>query len=253
MPDQTRPSLPPCLQCALTLVPVRLVLNYKGLPYTTHFLTHPTIAPTLSALPGLEPNRPVPGGPPAVSPYTVPAIRLPSSTEGGARYLMDSAKIVPELERLWPEPGLHLDESPVDEVIAALLGVTRQLLPIFMPLVGRSMVVESSREWFYEARKAMFGGMSLDRVEQEKGGEPAWRAAEANMGPLSEVLRKYRRDGKGRFVLGEQVSYADFVVAGVLEGLRQIDEQGMFGRVVGWDGRLREVWEGCGVWLERKD
>lgn len=93
--------------------------------------------------------------------------------------------------------------------------------------------------------------MSLDQMEKERGGEAAWEAAGPGLDALDALLAEHKVDD-GPFVLGSQVSYADFVVVAILEGFRCIGDD-LFERVVeGRDG-LRGVWEACGKWLERDD
>jgi glutathione S-transferase len=57
-------------------------------------------------------------------------------------------------------------------------------------------------------------------------------------------------------VLGDEVSYADFVLAGFWAFLKRLDKDGdLFGRVMGFDegGAFRRHWEACQPWLERDD
>lgn len=93
--------------------------------------------------------------------------------------------------------------------------------------------------------------MSLDELEAKRGGEQAWKAAGPGLDALEALMREHKVD-EGPFVLGSQVSYADFVVVAVLEGFRRIG-QDLFDKVV--DGReaLRGVWEACGEWMVKDD
>ncbi|TKA73768.1 hypothetical protein B0A55_07122 [Friedmanniomyces simplex] len=216
---------------------VRLVLNYKRLPYTTTWLTHPEIEPTLTSL-GIPPNTSGPG-----SAYTLPAIRLPNG-----EYLMDSTTIVQRLEELYPEPTLHLDTGVHDRALAVVGKTGFALLPVFMPRVARSMIVETSVPWFCEARRKKFG-MSLEELESTRGGERAWEAADPGLKELNGLMKEEKRN-EGPFVLGSEVSYADFVLVALLEGMRRIGED-LFERIVGGDEGLLAIYEECRRWTEK--
>lgn len=97
--------------------------------------------------------------------------------------------------------------------------------------------------------------MPLDVLEKEKGGEGAWEAARPGLDALEELVKGGRSEvnvGDGRFVLGSEVSYADFVLAAVLEGFRRIGED-LFEKIVEGREGLKEVWEGCGDLLKKDD
>jgi len=133
-----------------------------------------------------------------------------------------------------------------------IAAATFPLIPVFMPRIPRTVLRPESVEWFEAARAARFG-MELDVLERVKGGEGAWEKAGPGLDALEELVRG-RADGSGggRFVLGSEVSYADFVVVAVLEGFRRIGRD-LFERIVEGREGLRGVWEGCGEFLERDD
>jgi glutathione S-transferase len=112
------------------------------------------------------------------------------------------------------------------------------------------MIRPSSVAYFNAARAARFG-MPLEELEAQRGGEKAWEAAKLGLDALEALMGEFKVD-QGPFVLGSQVSYADFVVVAVLEGFRRIG-QDLFMRIVEGREALREVWEACGEWLERDD
>lgn len=220
-----------------------MVLNYKNIPYTTTWLLHPEIEPTLKSL-GLPPNTaPGPG-----SPYTVPAVRIPSSD--GNEYVMDSLAIAGRLEELCPEPSLHLEIGLHDRAAAAVAKIAVPLFPVFLPRVGRDVLVESTIPFVNASREKRFG-MTMDELEASRGGEQAWKAAEPAFSELKTLLTDHKRDD-GPFILGSRVSYGDFVVVALLEGLRRIG-QDMWEKVVGWDDSFRRLWEACGPFMEKDD
>lgn len=112
------------------------------------------------------------------------------------------------------------------------------------------MLRPSSIDYFHAARSARFG-MTLDELEARRGGEKAWEAAKPGLNALEALMREHKVD-QGRFVLGSQVSYADFVVVAVLEGFRRLG-QDLFDRVVEGREGLRGVWEACEEWMGKDD
>ncbi|KAK5107960.1 hypothetical protein LTR62_000505 [Meristemomyces frigidus] len=211
----------------------RLVLNYKNIPYRTTWLSHPELQPTLQGA-GVSPNA-------EGTPYTVPCIQLPNGET-----VMESLAIATKLESLHPSPSLHLDANMHEKAKAVSFQVVRPLFPIFMPIIGRTCIVDDAREYFYASKEAAFG-MSLDEVEK-KGGEQSWVAAQGGLQALKALLTENKVD-EGPFILGSRVNYGDFVVVAMLEGLRRI-ERALFDRVVGFDGSIGEVYRACEVWMK---
>ncbi|KAK5692188.1 hypothetical protein LTR17_025495 [Elasticomyces elasticus] len=203
---------------------IRQVLNYKHISYTTTWLTHPEIGPTLSAF-GIPSNDTENG-----SPYTVPTIRLPTG-----EYIMESLAIVQKLESLYPNPSIHLSTTPIEETRAAIRAFAGPLVPVFMPRIGRGVIREDSVVWFHENWQANFG-MMLEEFEACKGGELAWQAARAKVGLLNKLLADHKLD-EGPSILGSTPTYADFMLVGMLEGLRRIG-QDIFERSLGGMGSL---------------
>ena len=133
---------------------------------------------------------------------------------------MDSAAIAATLESLHPEPSLHLDLG-LHEKFAPIFGkIGGPLVPVFMPRIAQDKLLESSVPWFLEAREKAFG-MSLNQLEQMRGGEPAWAAARPGFEELAQFLTEHKQDD-GPYVLGSQVSYVDFVIVSMIEAFRRI-------------------------------
>lgn len=231
----------------------RLVLNYKGIPYRTEWIEHPQITSKFkelsvnSAFPSVTHQaNPIasditphtgPG-----SPYTVPVIQLADGT-----HVMDSAAIASTLESVYPEPSIHL-ETGLHEKFGPTFGkIGGPLVPVFMPRIARDKLLESSVPWFQEARKKAFG-MSLDELEQVKGGEQAWAAAQPGFKELISFLTDHKQD-EGPFVLGSQVSYVDFVIVSMAEAFRRIGDD-LFEKFVAQDERLRELHQACQKWMK---
>ena len=105
--------------------------------------------------------------------YTSPTVCMPNGT-----YIMDSTKIVEELEKMCPEPALHLDNELHD---GASMGVVGPLLGDFMVAVRDLWLDERSREWFVNNRQDHFK-MTIAEIAKERGGEKGWEAAQNRAG-----------------------------------------------------------------------
>ncbi len=211
----------------------RLVLNYKQLPYRTEWVTHPEIAPKMESL-GIPPNS-------KGNPYTVPVIILPDGTP-----VMESTKIAQTLESLHPQPSLHLETGLHEQCSQILDKIVFPLIAVFMPRVPRTMLVESSVDWFREAREKTFG--NLDDMERERGGDKAWAAAKPGFEEMDKFLTEHKVD-EGPFVKGSQVSYSDFMIMSLLEGFRRIGKD-IFEGFVAQEKRLGDLHEACKKWTE---
>lgn len=178
------------------------------------------------------------------TPYTMPAIRLPDET-----YIMDSKAIAIALEKLYPNPPLHLD-SPIlarveelwPQVMAALRGVV-------MPLIPRNILSEKSIPYFNETRQERFG-MPLEQLEKVAGGEKAWEDARPIIGQFGDLLREKEKEGP--FLGGGEVGYADFVLVGAMELLRRAGG-GVWERLVKEEEGFERLWRECGEWVQRDD
>lgn len=161
---------------------------------------------------------------------------------------MDSAAIASALESQYPEPSLHL-ETGLHEQFEAIFGkIGRPLIPVFMPRIARDQLLESSVPWFREARAKAFG-MSLDELEQTRGGEKAWEAAKPGFEELRRFLTDHKQDD-GPFVLGSQVSYVDFMIVSMMEAFHRIGND-LYERFVSQDERFREVHQACQKWTQQ--
>ena len=236
---------------------IRLILNYKQIPYTTTFLEFQDIEPTLSAL-GIPPNPTPPTTTTATAPkrnYTVPAIHhLPTNT-----HLMDSAPIAAFLETTYPSPPLAPSTPQTTHIEAQLRAIAGPVL--YKSLVPRELLLlaPAAQAYFRRTREADLGlGLAGGDLGGKKrledllvGEEEAWEAAGEGLRAVDGLVRAARDGGGGgKFVGGgERPGLADFFVAGSLQCVRTVDE-GVFGRFGGLEG-LVGVWEACWEWMER--
>ncbi|KAK6530181.1 hypothetical protein TWF694_003549 [Orbilia ellipsospora] len=211
---------------------IRMILNYKRIPYKTIFLEFPDIEPTLKAL-GVHP-------PPPSTKYTVPTIHhIPTNT-----HITDSPPIAAFLTEHYPTPPLPLT-TPLGQQIESLsrtaLGIT-----VRTSCTPREIHILSPRaqEFFRTTREATMNRTLESLLENE---EQVWQKADEDLKKIGEMLLS----AGGPFVNGAEVSYTDFFIAGSLQCIRVIDE-GVWERYMAYKG-FKEIYEACGEWLERKD
>lgn len=219
----------------------RLLLNYKEIPYTTEWIDLADIKPTLESY-GVKPNPPQTREASVGIQYSLPTIRLPDK-----HFVMDSLNIALDLESLYPEPSLHLDQSPYEDAQSMVFQCALPLFPEFMPRIRDNLITDHSKSFWIRSRENLFG-MAIDEFERTKGGEQAWRAAEPGLKALSEFLNQHKKD-EGPFTWGSQLSYADLVLVAFLESTRRTS-QDMFDRIMSFHSSIQELYKACGQWLE---
>jgi len=195
----------------------RLALNFKGVNYKTQWVEYPDIAPLLASL-NVKPNS-------SRTPYTLPAVRF-----SNGETIQDSRIIVEKIEEIFPSPSLHLVAPILPEIQKT---VSRAFFDLFTILNPTKILNPPSAAYFTrkDAENILEYGPDLE-------GEDAWDAAK-------EPLRKLAGLIQSPFVLGEQISYADFVVMGFLRHAWVVGGKKVWERVVGIDqnGKLRRLYE----------
>lgn len=174
--------------------------------------------------------------------YTIPGLKLPSGEA-----LQDSRAIASKLEELYPSPSLKLDSPILPEVHEAVLAVFTPLRPVLLPLVPINILSPVSADYF-ERTRAVRLGMPLAELAAKKGGDEAWQSA---VEPITKLLTLI----KGPYVLGDEVSYADFVIVGFLHFVRRVGGEERWEKIVhgDWDEdkKLEDMYERCKQWLTR--
>ncbi|KAI8623023.1 hypothetical protein F5Y19DRAFT_460105 [Xylariaceae sp. FL1651] len=219
---------------------IRLVLNYKHIPYKTVFLEFPDIEPTLKGL-GLLPGTSSSGNKRL---YTVPAIQhVPTNT-----YMMDSVPIAQFLESTYPDPPLPLTSElgrEIEDKARVVIG------PAFrVSITPREMSILSPRaqEYFRRTREASLGHRLEDLLNHDKE-EQIWNAVDDGMRTIDELMQTNKADGP--FVLGARPSYTDFFLSGSFQSARMVDE-GVFQRIMKYPG-CKAIYEACLPYMEMKD
>ena len=172
--------------------------------------------------------------------YTLPAIKLPDGT-----FQMGSGIIASRLSTMFPDPPLSLDLE--DEAHQAYQKALLPLFPNLMPKIRENWITEYALPYWTRTREALFG-MTVDQFHELKGGEKAWEIAKPGLDGLKRFLTENKKD-PGPFVFGSQVSYADFVICGVLESARMTDEA-FFQRLTGYDEAFANLYWACKPWLK---
>ncbi|KAJ5217235.1 glutathione s-transferase [Penicillium chermesinum] len=213
----------------------RMALNYKGIPYTTAWVNHVTLRPTLESI-GIPPNTSNQG-----FEYSVPTIQL---SDGSA--LTESSLIAAKLEEIQPSPSLHLDAALQAEADKVVRMACFPLYARYMPLVAREIIDESTLPAFEKTREARFG-MTLQEMEA-KAGDGIWDAAEPGFVAAGKLLSEHKVD-EGPFILGSQVCYADFILVAMFEAFKRAD-QGMFERAIGRNAAFQALYDACQEWVQ---
>lgn len=173
--------------------------------------------------------------------YSSPAIYNPKD----GKYTMDSLAIAQELEKLQPEPSLHLSSPLINKTQGAIGTVMKSLAPVAMPKIP-SMLPSRSAEYFHETRAKRFGMPLPELAKSPQAGESAWGGAK----PGFEELVKLLHEKEGPYVEGKEPGFADFVLAGYW---RFMERLGLDGRVMGFDVAFKKHRDACAKWLERED
>ncbi|KAG8682626.1 hypothetical protein FRC09_016638 [Ceratobasidium sp. 395] len=200
----------------------RLTLNFKRLPYRVEFISIADIEETMINL-----------GAPASSPDRVPKYRLPviadpsSDSNGKPTYVTESFNIAVYLDDKYPAPkhptvfpdGTRALQKVASEHITYEIGFA--LMPIVVPHIAQpGFLDERGHEYFCRTREAWFGDLNeLAKSGTEKWGEivKKWD----DIGAKYDLNKGSKEDGP--FVMGGQVSFADFAVGGMILWLRRAE------------------------------
>ncbi|KAK2592605.1 hypothetical protein QQS21_009712 [Conoideocrella luteorostrata] len=230
------PSKDPCSTWSLNPWKTRLILNFKGLDYKTEWTEYPDIKPKIE--PHLPPNE-------TGTPYTIPTIKL-----GDGTWIMDSRKIAAAIEKLHPQPCLHMDSPYLPKVEEILPKIFQNVIPFCYNRIPINLLNEASTQYWYTTRAERVG-MPVQEFEKKHGGEAAYEGAEPHLRQMTELLK----ETEGPFFMGTDVSYADFVWAAALVFFERVDK-GMYREILkrtGDEGPHKLLLDGCAPWLKRND
>lgn len=166
---------------------------------------------------------------------------------------MESRRIADALEKLQPEPSLHLDSGLPERAQGIVDQLLRTVVVPFMYRIPDWLLRPEGAKWYHEERQKLFGGMTLyDFAEHEEfSGERAWTRAEPAMKALKDLLAENQ---DGPYVMGKEPGFADFIIASYFKFMTKIDKDGdAHGRMMSFDPSFNELWKGCENWYERDD
>lgn len=165
--------------------------------------------------------------------------------------MQDSKEIAKHIEKLYPNPPLHLNSDYLAKVAAIMPDLMTKIAPDFIPKVPKRILNEASLPYWYRTREEMFG-KKLDQVEEEMGGDTAWMNAAESVQKITALLKEQT---SGPFFEGNQVTYVDFVVAGLVRFMERIGDD-TFEKLLEVSGD-REVllahYKACEPWFTRDD
>lgn len=163
---------------------------------------------------------------------------------------MDSLKIARQLEKLQPEPSLHLDSGYVETTQNAVTALWDALRPLATVRVPEKLLNPPSAEYFHRTR-AERSGMPLAELAKSDKAKSTWRNAEIPLNSIKKILHEH---DDGPYVMGKQASFADLILAGFWRFMQKLDDHGdLTGRIMGWDPSLEAHQQACEQWLQRDD
>ncbi|KAH6893673.1 hypothetical protein BKA70DRAFT_1119011 [Coprinopsis sp. MPI-PUGE-AT-0042] len=197
--------------CSPNTWKTRLCLTYKGLKHRTHWLEFPEIEATCKEL-GIPPTSTLPDGQPY---YTVPAIvDIPDddSKPRIAKYL-DAA--YPETPRIIPE-GQEAEEFQAKFTTHFRDIAFVPLAPVFVIHALEWLNPPSKDYIMYDKAKEYGLQTMLDvRPTSKEQEEQIWEKCREGW---NTIAREYyaKTDEKSPWLLGDKISFGDFVVVGAL-------------------------------------
>jgi len=199
----------------------RLSLSFKGVPFTTQWISYPDITPTFSHL--ITSDKPV---------VTLPMIKLPNGV-----LVADSWDIAVYLETTYnTKPSLfHGNKAShfffQQYVSNILLGPLRVLALPKVPLI----LDERSAEYFNRTREAKFGA-SLE-VWRKQNPQPHLDELKNKLIPVHLTLTETKK-----YLGGDEISYSDIVLLSIFLWLKVADEE-LLQKIFGlFEGGIEKEW-----------
>ncbi|KAF9464071.1 hypothetical protein BDZ94DRAFT_534726 [Collybia nuda] len=198
------PSTTPNMPWSPNTWKTRYCLNFKGFPYKTIWVECPNIELTCKTI-GAPPTGKNPDGTPI---YTLPAIYDPST--GAA--IADSTDIAlyldaayPNTPKLFPPGAYALLRGILDAHFQPpSISILRLVLPAIYDVLN-----PSSQVFFRRSKEKALRMEIKDMTPRGKHREEEWDKVMKQLDDLDERLPKVG----GPFILGNEVSFLDFVVA----------------------------------------
>lgn len=235
----------------------RLCLAHKGLKHKTEWLEYPAIS-GVSKANGIAPTGALHDGRPL---YTIPAI-VDNADDGEKprTALADSFEIAKYLDRAYPDTPRVIPEGPAAELFQAQFTTHFRdiafvpLAPIFV-IHALEWLNPPSKEYLMHEKAKEYGLQTMLDIRPTSKGqeEQIWEKCREGW---STMDREYysKTDETGPWLLGDKISFGDFVVVGALtcfsrffgedsEGWKKFKEwdNGRWGKLYDQTAYLREV------------
>ncbi|KAE8360500.1 hypothetical protein BDV27DRAFT_40962 [Aspergillus caelatus] len=224
----------------------RMVLNFKGIPYTQSYISYPDIAPLLSHY-GVNPHA-------SGAQYTFPAILHKPSIDSNVHGAMqDSLAIATHLDQTFPSPPLFPSGDASYALTLAMIkllgNVTEKGEAILIPKVA-DLLDPRGQEYFVRTRSVMFG-KHLPEVypKEESEVQEIIKAASEEMEPVARMLRG-RHGKRGPFLEGENPGYADILIVSFLAWVEKTHNTLFQGLVSIGEGEVKALFDACLPWVE---
>ncbi|KAH7890789.1 hypothetical protein F5I97DRAFT_1798953 [Phlebopus sp. FC_14] len=195
----------------------RYALNIKGIPYKTEWVEYPDIAQVAKKI-GAPPTGTSSDGSPS---YTLPIIQDPNT----GKVISDSFLIAEYLDETYPGGNVLFPPGTKPLMQALEHGVVGAIESLFLFQLALTcpQLNPPSEKYFRSTREAAYG-MKIEEFSPEGAKREAdWAKAKEG---LTAVDRWLSKNGGGKYVMGDSVSYADGILAGWLIWIKITNEVG---------------------------
>ncbi|KIJ65619.1 hypothetical protein HYDPIDRAFT_110749 [Hydnomerulius pinastri MD-312] len=191
--------------------PCRYALNIKGVPYKTEWVEYPDIEALAKKI-GAPPTGTKDDGSPS---YTLPIINDPNTK----KVVSDSFIIAEYLDATYPGGNTLFPAGTKSLIEAFEAGVVGGLGGVLLLQLALSCYIlnPSSEKYFRATREAKFG-LKIEEFSPE-GSKREADLAKGKEG-LAAVDGWLAKNGGGKYVMGNTVSYADGILGGWLTWIK---------------------------------
>ena len=226
---------------------IRMVLNYKNIPYTQSYTSYPDICPLLQSLAVLPHTK-------GRLTHTLPAISHPDSIKDNPTgTMMDSFPIALHLDKTFPSPPLFPsgDASHALAIAVEKLVLCASGKGLFILLPKAINILDArGKDYFVSTRSRWFGKPLQDlEITDPQEVEKTKDALKAELEVFFRMLAG--REGKeGPFLEGKQAGYADFILVTFLSWSHRVDKKLWTEIMAMGSGEFQVLWDACSAWME---
>ncbi|KAH7907797.1 hypothetical protein BJ138DRAFT_1159180 [Hygrophoropsis aurantiaca] len=212
----------------------RFVLSYKGLPFETVWVEYPDIAGVLKEI-GADPSKNADGS----ETYTVPVVKDPNT---GA-IVTDSFEIAEYLEKTYPaKPIFPHNSNALIRIFDPTFIATSASAARLAMRRSSEILNPPSAAYFITTRSKSFGVTNWEE-EMSPDGEKCDENL-ANLRKGYETVNGWYEKSQGKWIVGDNFSYADIIVACRILWLKRVLREGEWKEVNSWnDGKWGQLLE----------